>query len=88
MIEKKKRKTDQVNENKIRATPRSNVRKWNVHVIWMIANNDFYKRIWKQTDLTRGTFGLFTFILFPLAKVTGGTRDGSTTLVTKTVASR
>ena len=30
------------------ATPWSKVRKGNVHVIWMIINNDFYKQVWKQ----------------------------------------
>ena len=35
----------------MRTTPRSNVCKWNVFVIWMIFNYDFDEYIWKQTHL-------------------------------------
>ena len=38
------RENDQVDENKKRATPRHNMRKWNVHFIWMIIN-DFFMNI-------------------------------------------
>ena len=29
----------------MRATPRPNVRKWNVHVVWMIVNKEFYEKV-------------------------------------------
>ena len=44
---KEKRKNDQIDKNKKRATLRLTVRKWNAHVIWKIVNSDFYERIWK-----------------------------------------
>ena len=50
-VKEKIRKNDQIDENKKRPVPRPIVRKWNVHVIWMIVDNDFYEHIWKQTYL-------------------------------------
>ena len=65
-----------------------------MYVIWRIVNNDFYEHIWKRTHLTSlwtqstiGTFVLFVFIPWQVAKAAGVARAGSTTLATGTVAS-
>ena len=77
-----KGKNDQINKYKIHVTSQSNVCKCNVHI-----NNNFYKHIWKQTYLTRGTFNLSFFIPCLVTKAAHSTRGDSGTLANKTVAS-
>ena len=44
-MEKKNKKSDQIDENKKCATPWPSVRKQKAHVTWMIIFNDFYEHI-------------------------------------------